>query len=297
MVNESGTVEQVTHYYPFGGVFDDASTGQSLQPYKYNGKELDRMHGLDTYDYGARQYYAPAMRWDRVDPLAEGKNYHASPYVYCADNPVRFLDLLGKEPGDHFVYPTQAALDFGRIYNSHSILKDMEYFSFIYKLKDYNGNIYYSYAYPVEGTKNHITKKAQKKIDNSCINAKDVVDIVATIHTHGDWSINSLYNNDDYNNKFSGEQKTPSQNLIWKGEKGRSSNSYIEDDISGANRTKTYSYLVTPNGALKGYDPKTGIVRVWSTQMPSSEKAGPFRLNKINPQKDSFIDKILKKIR
>ena len=28
----------------------------SLQPYKYNGKELDLMHGLNTYDYGARQY-------------------------------------------------------------------------------------------------------------------------------------------------------------------------------------------------------------------------------------------------
>lgn len=95
VVNESGTVEQVTHYYPFGGVFDDASTGQSLQPYKYNGKELDRMHGLDTYDYGARQYYAPAMRWDRVDPLAE-KYYHISPYVYCADNPVSAIDFEGK---------------------------------------------------------------------------------------------------------------------------------------------------------------------------------------------------------
>ena len=27
----------------------------ALQPYKYNGKELDRMHGLNLYDYGYRQ--------------------------------------------------------------------------------------------------------------------------------------------------------------------------------------------------------------------------------------------------
>ena len=33
-----------------------AVKGASLQPYKYNGKELDLMHGLNTYDYGARQY-------------------------------------------------------------------------------------------------------------------------------------------------------------------------------------------------------------------------------------------------
>ena len=32
------------------------SRGADLQPYKYNGKELDRMHGLNTYDYGARQH-------------------------------------------------------------------------------------------------------------------------------------------------------------------------------------------------------------------------------------------------
>ena len=53
------------------------------------------MHGLDTYDYGARQYYAPAMRWDRVDPLAE-KYYHISPYVYCGNNPVSAIDFEGK---------------------------------------------------------------------------------------------------------------------------------------------------------------------------------------------------------
>ena len=50
---------------------------------KYNGKELDRMHGLDTYDYGARQYNPVTARWDRVDPLCE-KYYAISPYAYCA---------------------------------------------------------------------------------------------------------------------------------------------------------------------------------------------------------------------
>ena len=31
------------------------SRDADVQPYKYNGKELDLMHGLNTYDYGARQ--------------------------------------------------------------------------------------------------------------------------------------------------------------------------------------------------------------------------------------------------
>ena len=94
VVNEDGTVEQTTHYYPFGGVFADAGTNAALQPYKYNGKELDRTHGLDSYDYGARQYYAPLLTWDRVDPLCE-KYYHISPYAYCGNNPVSYIDERG----------------------------------------------------------------------------------------------------------------------------------------------------------------------------------------------------------
>ena len=96
VVSESGTVEQVTHYYPFGGVFGDAGTGSAVQKYKYNGKELDRTHGLDTYDYGARMYDAALPIWDRPDPFAE-KYYHLSPYVYCANNPVNLIDLYGKK--------------------------------------------------------------------------------------------------------------------------------------------------------------------------------------------------------
>ena len=38
-------VEQVNHYYPFGGVFLEG-TAVSNQAYKYNGKELDRMFCL-----------------------------------------------------------------------------------------------------------------------------------------------------------------------------------------------------------------------------------------------------------
>lgn len=65
-----------------------------LHPYKYNGKELDKMHGLNTYDYGARQYNPIVGRWDRVDPLAE-KNPNMTPYHFCHNNPVNRIDLDG----------------------------------------------------------------------------------------------------------------------------------------------------------------------------------------------------------
>ena len=120
VVNMGGTVQQVTNYYPFGAPYADpnAVMGATVQPYKYifsierekrklacsserekkrqkvNGKELDRMHGLDTYDYGARQYDPVLARWDRVDPLCE-KYYGVSPYAYCGDDPVNILDFHG----------------------------------------------------------------------------------------------------------------------------------------------------------------------------------------------------------
>ena len=98
VVNASGNVQQLTNYYPFGAPYTDpkAVVNASLQPYKYNGKELDLMHGLNTYDYGARQYYPILCRWDRVDPLCE-KYYSVSPYAYCNNNPVNRVDPDGKE--------------------------------------------------------------------------------------------------------------------------------------------------------------------------------------------------------
>ena len=90
----SGAVKQVTHYYP-DGVTHDKSTEQGEQKYKYNGKELDRMHGLDWYDYAARQYDPTTGMFTSMDPLCE-KYYHISPYVYCAGNPVKYVDPDGR---------------------------------------------------------------------------------------------------------------------------------------------------------------------------------------------------------
>ena len=93
VVKEDGTIQETNHYYPFGGVF--ASTG-NVQPYKYNGKELDTKKGLNWYDYGARHYDAMLGRWFVVDPLAE-KYYSTSVYGYCLNNPIKYVDPKGKD--------------------------------------------------------------------------------------------------------------------------------------------------------------------------------------------------------
>ena len=96
VVNENGAIEQTTHYYPFGNSIADIGTNASIQQYKYNGKELDRMHGLDWYDYGARNYDPAILQWDRLDPLAD-KYHPVSPYVYCHDNSINRIDPDGND--------------------------------------------------------------------------------------------------------------------------------------------------------------------------------------------------------
>ena len=90
----NGKLEERNDYYPFGGLMGKGLNGD-FQSYKYNGKELERQIGLDIYDYGARRYDAAICRFTTMDPLAE-KYYSTSPYAYCVNNPVKFIDPDGK---------------------------------------------------------------------------------------------------------------------------------------------------------------------------------------------------------
>ena len=94
LTDGSGNIKQNTNYYPYGGM-TSISTGQGEQQFKYNGKEYDPMHGLNEYDYGARQYDPAISKFTTMDPLCE-KYYHISPYAYCGGNPVNAVDPDGR---------------------------------------------------------------------------------------------------------------------------------------------------------------------------------------------------------
>ena len=93
---DQGTIVQKMNYYPSGLQFCNNVTDSDVQPRRYNGKEYDKMHGLNTYDYGARQYNPIVGRWDRMDPLCE-KYYDISPYAYCHGDPLNFIDPDGRD--------------------------------------------------------------------------------------------------------------------------------------------------------------------------------------------------------
>jgi RHS repeat-associated protein len=97
VANSSGTVIQRNHYYPYGMAFaENTIAEQGKQPYKYNGKELDQMHGLNLYDYSARQMEPALGRFTTMDPMCE-KYYDWSPYAYVSNNPIIKIDPDGMD--------------------------------------------------------------------------------------------------------------------------------------------------------------------------------------------------------
>ena len=101
-----GTVMQVNHYYPYGGLMIDprhtiSSTNASDSRYRFTGKELSEESG--EYDFGARFLDPIPGRFTTIDPLAE-KYYSLSPYAYCAGNPMSFVDPDGTFISTHTDY-------------------------------------------------------------------------------------------------------------------------------------------------------------------------------------------------
>jgi len=95
VMDATGAVKQVNNFYPSGTSMAERRTDQGIQPYKFEGKELDRFNGLDFYDFEARAYDPVLMRFTRTDPLAEKKPW-LSPYCAFGNNPVRNIDPDGR---------------------------------------------------------------------------------------------------------------------------------------------------------------------------------------------------------
>ncbi len=91
-----------TDYYPFGLAMSQYSTNItsdfSENKYLYNGKEIqdDKLNGtfFGWLDYGARFYDPQIGRFHTQDAFAE-KYLNLSPYQYCANNPIRYIDING----------------------------------------------------------------------------------------------------------------------------------------------------------------------------------------------------------
>ena len=260
--DEKGNIEQAIAYDPFGVIIPDLSTGADIQPYLYNGKELDRVHGLNWYDYGARMYDVTIGRWTFIDPLCE-KYYHVSPYAYGLDNPVRFIDKDGLAPGDFFFTADEAAIDFGLFYNDNSIRNGLEYSSAIFKVFNSKGQMGYSYTLPNIGI-NESVEPAEAHLDIHLSQEFIHMDVVPLMIKLNIMTMSFLASDEiTMIKKLTIKQRKAVTNMT---------------DIGNANKDKINSYIATPNGSLQKYNYKTGEITTISEQMPSDSN-DPTRLN------------------
>ncbi|GHV37014.1 hypothetical protein FACS1894178_8680 [Bacteroidia bacterium] len=96
VMDEYAVIIQQNNYYPFGMTQLVDAEQQDAVPYKFSGKELESEGGLNWYDFSARFYDASTGRFGQIDPMAE-KYYPISPYAYCGNNPLLYVDPLGMD--------------------------------------------------------------------------------------------------------------------------------------------------------------------------------------------------------
>ena len=91
-----GSAVQHLHYLPWGEDFVDQRSTNWNAMYTFSAKEKDTETG---YSYFGSRYYSSALSiWLSVDPMSD-KYPSMSPYVYCANNPVKLVDPNGEEAG------------------------------------------------------------------------------------------------------------------------------------------------------------------------------------------------------
>ena len=88
ITNASGTAENAYKYYPFGDSLN--FTGTVKNDVKYTGQRY--VDGIESYDFNARYYDPELGRFYSIDPLGSAA---ISPYAYCSNDPVNFIDPSG----------------------------------------------------------------------------------------------------------------------------------------------------------------------------------------------------------
>ncbi len=125
--------------YPFGSVMQTRNWSASSYRYGFNGKEKDDEINVDggSYDFGARIYDGRLGKWLSVDPL-QAKYPNLSPYNFCSNNSILFLDLDGR------IFDLSKLSKEERIqYNATiKVLQSSEIFSYYYQRLENSKTVY-----------------------------------------------------------------------------------------------------------------------------------------------------------
>lgn len=214
-------------------------------PFGYCGEYLDNETGLI---YLRNRYYNSATgRFLTEDPAKDGLNW----YVYCANNPIMFVDPMGLAPFDHFKTADDAAIDFGLYIGQKSIDLEEEFASVIYADTDEDGNMYYYYDEPRNDLETHDERKISFTITPSFENPK------AISHCHGAYDVETENTKDGFSSP---------DNVLSDVSEG--------SDTYNSDKSGLDFYVATPIGNLYKYISNSGDVQgtLIGTDMPVDKK-------------------------
>jgi RHS repeat-associated protein len=119
LTNNSGSVTDAYAYDPYGKLL--AHTGSNLQPFTYVGQWGVRQESAALYQMRARYYDAATQRFLSRDPVwpSVGDVQLSNPYNYSYNNPLKYVDTNGMDPGattvlDYGVAAAKTVYDFGK---------------------------------------------------------------------------------------------------------------------------------------------------------------------------------------
>ena len=97
-VDWSGELIALRDYYAFGKSWLKPNSPATSDLSRFNGKEEQTVGDAGLLDFGARFYHPDLGCWLTQDPMAT-EYINISPYAYCVNNPIRYIDPDGRQIG------------------------------------------------------------------------------------------------------------------------------------------------------------------------------------------------------